>query len=244
MPGIVGLLTRMPRERAEPELLQMVETLCHEPFYSTGTWVDESRGVYVGWIVRKDSFSDCMPLRNERGNVVLVFSGEEFPEPGTARRLKERGHRLDHGGPSYLFHLYGEDPSFPAGLNGRFHGLLTDRTRGTPTLFNDRYGMHRIYYHESKEAFYFAAEAKAILAVRPELRRVDPQGLGEFVSCGCALEGRSLFQDVHVLPCAAAWVFRNGSIERKGTYFQPREWEDQAPLELEPYYREISEVFS
>ena len=34
-------------------------------------------------------------------------------------------------------------------------------TKQTVTLFNDRYGMHRIYYHEAKEAFYFAAEAKA-----------------------------------------------------------------------------------
>ncbi len=244
MPGIVGLVTRMPRELAEPELLRMVAALCHEPFYSTGTWVDESRGVYVGWIVRKDSFSDGMPLRNEEGDVVLVFSGEEFPEPGTAHRLKERGHRLDMAGPSYLVHLYEEDRSFPAGLNGRFHGLLTDGTRGTTTLFNDRYGMHRIYYHESKEAFYFAAEAKAILAVRPELRRADPRALGEFVACGCVLEGRSLFQGVHVLPGGVAWVFRNGSVERKGTYFQPREWEDQALLEPEPYYQEIRQIFS
>ncbi len=244
MPGIVGLVTRMPRELAEPELLRMVAALCHEPFYSTGTWVDESRGVYVGWIVRKDSFSDGMPLRNEEGDVVLVFSGEEFPEPGTAHRLKERGHWLDMAGPSYLVHLYEEDRSFPAGLNGRFHGLLTDGTRGTTTLFNDRYGMHRIYYHESKEAFYFAAEAKAILAVRPELRRADPRALGEFVACGCVLEGRSLFQGVHVLPGGVAWVFRNGSVERKGTYFQPREWEDQALLEPEPYYQEIRQIFS
>jgi len=244
MPGIVGLLTRMPRARAELELLRMVDALRHENFYGTGMWVDESSGVYVGWAARKDSFSDGMPLRNERGDVVLVFSGEEFPEPGTARRLKERGHALDGPGSSYLVHLYEEDQSFPAGLNGRFHGLLTDRSRGIAMLFNDRYGMHRIYYHESKEAFYFAAEAKAILAARPELRRLDPQGLGEFVACGCVLENRTFFEDVHVLPCAAAWVFRNGSIERKGTYFQPREWEDQAPLELEPYYREIREVFS
>src|SRR5437867_2742152 len=244
MPGIVGLLTRMPRKRAEPELLRMVESLRHENFYVTGTWVDESLGVYVGWAVRKESFSDGMPLRNERGDVVLVFAGEEFPEPGTAHRLKEREHRLDHGGPAYLVHLYEDDPSFPAGLNGKFHGLLTDRTRGTTTLFNDRYGMQRIYYHESKEAFYFAAEAKAILVVRPELRSLDLRGLGEFVACGCALEDRTLFEGVHVLPCAAAWVFRNGSVERRRTYFQSREWEDQPVLEPEPYYREIREIFS
>src|SRR3989442_4235208 len=111
MPGIVGLLTRLPRKRAELELIRMVDALHHEPFYSTGTWVDESLGVYVGWIVRKDSFSDRMPLLNEQRNVVLVFSGEDFPEGGTARRLKERGHRFDPHGASYLVHLYEDDPS-------------------------------------------------------------------------------------------------------------------------------------
>ena len=70
--------------------------------------------------VRRNSFSDGMPLCNERGDVVLVFSGEEFPEPGPLDRLKERGHGLEAEGPSYLVHLYEEDPAFPAGLNGRF----------------------------------------------------------------------------------------------------------------------------
>lgn len=234
----------MPRERAEPELLRMVEAVRHESFYVTGTWVDESLGVYVGWAARKGSFSDGMPLYNERGDNVLVFSGEEFPNPATIRRLKERGHALPAEGPSYLVHLYEEDPAFPAGLNGRFHGLSTDRTRGTAMLFNDRYGMHRIYYHESKEGFYFAAEAKAILAVRPELRRADPRGLGEFVSCGCVMENRTLFQGIHVLPPASAWVFRGGALERKGAYFQPREWEEQEPLEPEAYYQELREVLA
>ena len=145
MPGIVGLITAMPRERAERELLRMLESVHHESIYVMGTCVDESLGAYVGWAARKGSFSDGMPLRNERGDVSLVFSGEDFPEPGTARRLKEKGHALEAAGPSYLVGLYEEDPSFPAPLNGRFHGLLMDRTRGTATLFNDRYGMHRIY---------------------------------------------------------------------------------------------------
>src|SRR5437660_2939136 len=244
MPGIVGLLTSMPRERAERELLRMVGALRHENFYGTGTWVDESLGVYVGWVVRKGSFADGMPLRNERGDIVLVFSGEEFPEPGTTRRFAEGRNGLDARGPSYLVHLYQGDHSFLARLNGRFHGLLTDQLRGTATLFNDRYGMHRIYYHESKEAFYFAAEAKAILAVRPELRRADPRGLGEFVACGCVLNNRTLFEGIHVLPPAAAWVSRYGSMERKGTYFQPREWEDQPPLAPQSYYQQLRDIFS
>src|SRR5262245_44247607 len=244
MPGIVGLVSGMPRERAERELRRMVDTLRHESFYEAGTWIDASLGLYVGWCARRNSFADPMPLRSERGDIVMVFSGEEFAAPGTARRLKEHGHVLDAQGSEYLVHLYEEDPSFPAGLNGRFHGLLADRTRRTAMLFNDRYGMHRVYYHESKDGFYFAAEAKAILAVRPELRTIDPRGLGELVSCGCVLENRTLFDGISVLPGAAMWLLRDGTAERKASYFQPHEWESQPLLEPEVYYRELRDVFA
>jgi asparagine synthase (glutamine-hydrolysing) len=246
MPGIVGLITKMPRLQAEAELLRMVEALRHEPFYVTGTWIDESLGIYVGWAARQNSFSDGMPLRSERSDVVLVFAGEEFPAPGTAQRLREKGQAFDAEGPSYLVHLAEEDPSFPACLNGRFHGLLVNRTQGTATLFNDRYGMQRIYCHEAKDksSLYFAAEAKAILAVRPELRQADARGLGEFVSCGCVLENRTLFSGIEVLPAGSAWKFADRSLQQKTKYFDPREWEEQPPLDPETYYHELREVFS
>jgi asparagine synthase (glutamine-hydrolysing) len=198
-------------------------------------------------VEREGPFADGMPLRDEQGDVVLVFSGEEFPEPGIAQRLKERGHTLPPDGCSYLVHLAeemaGDETAFPASLNGQFHGILIDRNRGTATLFNDRYGLHRLYYHEAKDAFYFAAEAKAMLAVRPELRSADARGLGELVACGCVLEDRTVFTGVQVLPIASAWVFRGGAIERKQSYFSPQEWEEQAPMEAEPYYREVRGIF-
>src|SRR5215831_8033459 len=208
MPGIVGLISKRPRKWAEPQLLRMVEALRHESFYETGTWVDDSLGIYVGWAVLKDSFCAGMPLHNEKKDVVLVFSGEDYPDPGTPGGLRQHGHEFNAKGPSYLVHIYEDNPLFPAGLNGRFHGLLVDRSKGTATLFNDRFGMHRVCYHESKEAFYFAAEAKAILRVRPELRRMNPRSLGEFVACGSVLENRTLFDDLQVLPPGSAWLFR------------------------------------
>lgn len=244
MPGIVGIITSMPREWAEPQLLKMLEVLRHESFYVTGTWIDDRNGVYSGWTARDNSFSDGMPVQNERGDVVLVFSGEEYPEPGGAGQLRERGHEFGAEGPSYLVHLYEENRSFPKNLNGRFHGFVSDYARGTTMLFNDRYGMHRLYYHQSKEAFYFAVEAKAILAIRPELRTADLRSLGEFVSCGCVLKNRTLFKDIHLLPPGSAWIFRAGTIERENTYFDQREWEQQNPLEPEIYHQEIRKIFS
>jgi asparagine synthase (glutamine-hydrolysing) len=222
----------------------MVEALRHEAFYTTGTWADESLGVYVGWAIRKDSFCDGMPVTSEDGTVTLVFSGEEYRERRAIEALEDRGQKLTGGESSYLVHLYEEDPNFPLGLNGLFHGLVVDQKRGIATLFNDRYGMHRLCCHESNDGFYFAAEAKAILAVRPELRQAESRSLGEFVACSCVLGDRTIFKDIHALPAASTWTFRNGSIQRKNTYFQPREWETQAPVDAEAYYRELRDVFS
>ena len=244
MPGIVGLITKKPRERAREELCQMVKAIRHEPFYTIGTWVDESLGVYVGWSAANNSSYSRMPLSSDKGDVVLVFSGEEFPGDETARRLNEHGHAINGHGPAYLVHLYENDPSFPAGLDGMFHGLVVDRNQGTATLFNDRYGMSRLYYHEAKDAFYFAAEAKAILTVRPELRKANTRSLGEFLALSCVLQDRTFFEGIHRLPGASSWSFRGGSVERKSSYFSPREWEEQPPLDSESYYRELRETVS
>jgi asparagine synthase (glutamine-hydrolysing) len=243
MPGIVGIITNLPRETAERQLLEMVASLYHEPFYLKGTCVDTAHGVYMGWVARRGSFADGMPLCNERGDVTLVFSGEEFSDPSVVAALRERGHGITPEGPSYLVHRYEEEPDFPKGLNGRFHGMVVDRARGKVMLFNDRFGLQRIYYHEAKDAFYFAAEAKAILKVRPELRQTDSRGIGEFIVCGCVLENRSIFKDIFVLPPGAAWVFRSAVLKEKATYFAPREWEEQERLPPEAYYSRLRDSF-
>jgi asparagine synthase (glutamine-hydrolysing) len=222
----------------------MVDALRHESFYVAGTWIEEGLGIYAGWVARKGSFSDDMPFSNERDDSVLIFSGEEFPDPGTTQRLKSHGHTLDGKGASYLIHLYEEDRDFPASLNGIFHGLVVDRKTGAVTLFNDRYGMDKLVIYESKDAFYFAAEAKCILAVCPDSRRLDAKSLGEFISCGCVLEDRTLFKGVHALPPGSAWTFRNGALDARRTYFSPRAWVDQEPVDAEGYYRELRKVFS
>jgi asparagine synthase (glutamine-hydrolysing) len=235
MPGIVGLITKKPRSIAEPELLCMLKAISHEAFYNTGTWVDEFLGVYMGWASMKGSFSDGMPLRNQRGDVCLVFSGEEY---SNVRATYTTG----NGGSSeaaYLVQRHEEDPNFIANLNGMFHGLIADRARGIVTLFNDRYGMHRLCYHASQDSFYFAGEAKAILAAQPEHRGIDQRSLGEFVACSCVLENRTIFKGIEVMPGGSTWTFRNAELESRSTYFEPRQWEEQDPLNPDTYYQEL-----
>ncbi|MGC4097225.1 MAG: hypothetical protein QM706_08930 [Nitrospira sp.] len=227
----------MPRDWAEPQLKRMLNVLQHETFYVAGTWIDESIGLYTGWVARRNSFSEGGPLQTDRTGHTLLFSGEDFCDAGQGQHSTDRASL-------YLAQLSESDPDFPSGLNGRFQGLMADRKGRTATLFNDRYGMHRLYYHQAKEAFYFAAEAKAILAVRPELRRLEPRAMGELIGCGCVLENRTLFDGIHVLPGASKWVLKDGTVQQKGAYFQPRDWEQQEVLEPESYYRAFKDVFT
>ena len=103
--------------------------------------------------------------------------------------------------------------------------------------------MHRLYYQRGADAFYFAVEAKAILRVKPELRQLDTQSLGEWLSCGCVLQDRSLFRGVHVLPAASAWTFRDGALVAEKKYFEPGEWESQGELTTEEYFKQLQGVF-
>ena len=242
MPGLVGLITRMPRPEAEVQLRKMLKGICHEDFYSSGTWIDESLGVYVGWTALKGSFCEGMPLYNESRDVCLIFSGEEYSD----RRSRVRGGESGGGSSecAYLVGEYQRNRRFVQELNGLFHGLVADSELGEVALFNDRYGMHRLCYHEAKDGFYFGAEAKAILAVRPELRTPSLQGLGEFVACSCVLENRTIFRDIHVLPAASVWTFRNAALDSKATYFDPKEWEQQSSPDAESYYRELRDALS
>ena len=61
MPGIVGLITKVPRDLAEPQLERMLGTIRHDASYRTGRWIDESLGVYVAWALHSDSFSKGCP---------------------------------------------------------------------------------------------------------------------------------------------------------------------------------------
>jgi len=243
MPGLAGIITFKPAENARRELARMMEAMRHEPFYRSGTWTDDSLGVYVGWMERGDPGRVAMPQQSEDGQRILMFSGEEFPAPGAVQALRDHGHRFGSERNAHLVHVAQEDADFPSNLNGNFHGLLVDRMQQSAMLFNDRHASRRVYIHETEDAFYFAAEAKAILAVKPELRALDDRALGEYVSCGCVLQDRSLFKGIDILPWAAEWRFRHGRLESRGTYFRDEDCEEE-PLAPAPFYAELQSVFA
>lgn len=223
--------------------MAMVESMRHESYYRTGTFSAPKLGVYTGWVGLPDAFAGEPVVQNETRDVALVFSGECFFEPEAKTKLRQQGHEFAGQGSDCLPHWYEEQgDAFFANLNGFFSSLLIDQRQQQVTLFNDRYGLDRIYWHETADAFYFASEAKALLRVLPELRAFDPEGIAQYFSGGSAREGRTLFQKVQLLPGAARWTFSGGGVRRE-TYFSPRTWESQATLPVAEYERQFIATF-
>ena len=215
----------------------MVASMRHEKHYTSGTYCNEPLGLYVGWVGHPESSCGSLPMRSEDGNWLLFFYGEHL---GSDRR--DAGPQgSDKNAVLKLFETHGLKALRQ--LNGWFHGLLVDVRRSEIVVFSDRYGMQRLYCHGEDNATLFASEAKALLAVRPHLRKLDPRGVGEFLSCGCVLENRSLFSDVSTLPAASFRVFSGGQV-REGHYFEPGQWESQPELSVADFYQSVNEALS
>ncbi len=245
MPGIAGVIRRDRAEENEALVTRMVRRMSHDPSYRSGAHAENRMGLAAGWACHPGSFSDCLPVWNDAKDVCLFFSGENFADRAEMERLVGRGRPVDVETAKGLVHLYEEQgEAFVGMLNGCFSGLLVDLRAGRSILFNDRYGLGRVYCHEARDGFYFASEAKALLEVLPSLRRLDAAGLGEFFACGCAMQNRSLFQGVSLLPPASAWVFDRGGAVTKRRYFEKETWESQPALPAPEYYERLKAAFA
>lgn len=245
MPGIAGFISSTFDRDSQVVLRRMVECMKHEPFYTSGVLEQRQLGLAAGWVSHKGSFADCLPVWNETKDICLLFAGEHFVEPDTVLGLKQKGHECQGDDARCLVHLYEElGPKFVNRLNGVFSGLIVDLRARTILLFNDRYGLGRIYLHENKNGFFFASEAKSLLKVLPELRQVEMTSLGEFFSCGCALQGRTLFAGVSLLPGGSLWKFSAGGLVEKVSYFNRDGWDKQMELPASGYYESMARTFS
>ena len=221
----------------------MVSSMKHESFYALGIYPVPEMGIYAGWVAHENSFGAAQPFCNERRDVVLLFSGECFVDPEARASVGQKGCRLGQATGSWLVHCYEKEGSqFFEKLNGLFSGLLIDKRRGKTFLFNDRYGVERIYCHETSDATYFASEAKALLRILPELRAFDQEGIAQFLTFGCTLGQRTLFRGVELLPEASVWSFENGKCQKK-KYFSSETWESQTMLPADSFQAEFQKTF-
>ncbi|HOW84897.1 MAG TPA: asparagine synthase-related protein [Candidatus Aminicenantes bacterium] len=223
MPGLAAIIGTEPGE-ARRELETMLASLQGPDPQPVRRLALDRLGLFAGCVGQVEPEAGGTGA-GRAADVAVIFHGQDF----SALR------------PDELYQRLGED--FPAALNGFFHGLLVDARAGRAILFNDRFGLRRLYWHEGPGGLYVATEAKAILAVRPELRRFDPPGLGEWLSCGAVLEDRTLFAGIRALPAGSVWTFGPDGSRTRRSYFSPAAWESADKLDQAEFFDRLGRVF-
>src|SRR6266480_3109916 len=242
MSGIAGFFRRSDSLARRDVIQEMLRSMSSDSLTPLGVASCSTFGLELGWFSTPEVANDCTSAWNERKDAFLLFRGEVFPSDG-AVGMSENGE-----GPTNiaadLLHQYEElNSALFSRLNGCFSGVLVDIRRSCVVLFNDRYGLGRIYYYDAPDGFYFSSEAKALLKVVPSLKQLDVRSVGEFLACDCVLQNRTIFRGVSVLPAGSAWTFGPDFIFEKRRYFDPRTWEDQPRLSPEDYHQSLKELF-
>jgi asparagine synthase (glutamine-hydrolysing) len=243
MPGIAGIFGLVGMGENASSVPRMLQPMLHEPFYSSATYANREMGICAAFVSAEVSRPPTL-VWDDSHSISCFVSGEPFMDPSDMDSPRSCDYQDTGDVASALLRLYSKvGLGALENLNGWFSGMLVDTARRQAILFNDRYGLNRIYYHEGDDGFYFASEAKSLLAVRPALREFDPRGLAEWFSCGCALGNRSLFRGISLLPPGSAWIFSADGAVRKQTYFKPSVWEGQSALTVEKFSEELRQTF-
>jgi len=232
MPGLAVIISGDEEQRNQSDLDRMVASLRHEAFYTSGTFYDDAVGLYVGWALLPGCYSDCLPLRSPDGRYLLFFYGEHLSDGDGSMEVNATAvlRQFEQHGLEAL-----------GRLNGWFQGVLADTRSKDVFVFNDRYGMQRLYVAADGDTTLFASEAKALLAVRPRLCRLDPRGVAEFLTCGCVLENRTLFSGVTTLPGGTIRTFTKAKPTCQRPYFHQQTWESQPACSLTDFYAQVNE---
>lgn len=209
----------------------MLASVKHEDFYIAGSYVNPHMGLYLGWTSHSCQDSRYVSFVSRARDIIVVVSGEvrvEGPSPDWRQRISD----MNPTALGEMVSVYEDkgEGCFPR-LNGCFAGVLVDLRLKRSYLFNDRYGIERVFVHEMAEDLFFASEAKALLAVVPATRSFDQTGLGEFLACGCTLGTRSLYRSIGVLPGASLWKLEDKIVASRNTYFRCSDWSSQEKLE-------------
>ena len=248
VPGFVGIFGRDADEgQNAAALAQMMHCMQRDDIYESGTYVNEELGVWTGWAWHKGVAHETHQTWNGQQDVCLIMVGEEFTPVSEVSAVASGSPR--NRGPNEkgaaLLDLYERlGPDFLRSLNGSFSGVLVDLKRRRSMVFNDRFGLLRLHYYVAGGVAYVASEAKALLKVRPELRTLDQRSLGEFLSLGCVLQGRTLFKGVQLLAGGSRWIFHPNGEHVRDAYFDRAEWEQLEPLPPHSYYEELKDTWA
>jgi asparagine synthase (glutamine-hydrolysing) len=249
MCGIVGIYNYTNKEPVNKQILENANTvLYHRGPDEFGFYFDDENGIGLG--SRRLSIIDLatgkQPLYNEDNSISLVCNGEIYNFPELYDKLISLGHkfktRSDCEAIIHLYETYGT--KCVDYLNGMFAFALWDKNKKLLLLAKDRMGVKPLYYGLQNNAFYFASEIKALLAMPFIKRELNIDALNKYLTFESVPSPHSIIKNIYKLEAGHILTVQNGQIKKDGYWDLPLDLpklkitEEEAVSEIERLFSE------
>lgn len=215
MCGIAGIVKSQPEGGVDHATIhRMCEAIVHRGPDDEGIFVKGGVGLGMRRLSIIDLAGGHQPVFNEDKTIWVVFNGEIYNFPELRGELEKRGHRFyTHTDTEVIVHLY-EDlgPGCARKLRGMFAFALYDERSGKLLIARDRLGKKPLHYAFAGGHLLFGSEIKSILAVAPELARVNNQALLQYLYFGYVPDPITSFLPIQKLPPGHLLEFEAGQI--------------------------------
>jgi len=214
MSGIAGIARREPTGVSAALLGRMAASIRHRGPDGYGFYIGQRVGFAHVRLSIVDAAGGAQPMTNESGQIIISFNGEIFNHPELRRELEDRGHVFrTRSDTEVLVHGYEEwGVQLLKRLNGEFAFAIYDRNSETVFIARDRFGVHPLFYAQSRDTFCFGSEIKAILASGEVDASLDRRGLDEVFTFTAALPPRTPFAGIAALEPGTYGMLKDGAL--------------------------------
>lgn len=153
------------------------------------TYTDQQQGVFAGRVSIGVLNPTPQPVCSSDGKIRLLMHGELLAEDSPANEAQYLLERYLTEG----FKCFGR-------IDGMFHAVIIDADKQKIHLVSDRFGLLPLYYSTFAGGMAYAGEVKALLSCPGVSREPDDHTIADFYHYGQALNNRTLFKHVHLLP--------------------------------------------
>jgi asparagine synthase (glutamine-hydrolysing) len=215
MCGIAGIVSKDRGARMDGATIRaMCDAIVHRGPDDEGIYAQGPVGLGMRRLSIIDLAGGHQPIFNEDRSIAIVFNGEIYNFPELRPELERRGHRFTtNSDTEVIVHLYEDTgPACVSQLRGMFTFALYDRTRDKLLIGRDRLGKKPMHYALAGDRLLFGSEIKSILAVAPELARIDHQALLQYMYFGYILDPLTAFLPIRKLPPGHLLEFERGEL--------------------------------
>ncbi len=215
MCGFVGRISKNNNSISKREIELAMSTIQHRGPDDSGIYIHNNVALGHVRLSIIDLFHGHQPMHSQtERNIIIVYNGETYNFNDLRRNIISKG---------YVLHTYSDTEvilmmylihgieSFKM-LNGMFAFCLYDEDKDELYLCRDRHGIKPLYYMDTKQAFSFASEIKALKVFGDYSFEENYNSINEYITFQFYISNETPFKNIYTLSSGKYLIYKNGTI--------------------------------